>query len=314
MKRFCVLLSMFLMLRAAAGVPQALAGIHSDAGTTSLNFLKIPVGARAAAMGGAFSAVVGDASAVFWNPAGLEEAEPMEMFFMHHRFIEDITQSAAGFVFDLRQVRLGVSMNYFSMGELERRSHNSVVPEGVFTPFDMALGLSASYSVNENISVGATGRFVHEDLDSETARAVLADLGLKARIPQVPGLVAAVTVRNLGSKLKYERTGYDAPRLVSLGAAWLKVLPWKRSTLLVSSEITVPNDNNTRVSIGGEYGYQDFLFGRLGYRNGLDYEDVSFGFGMRWRKLRFDYAFVPLSNLGNSHRFSFIYGFKGLWK
>jgi len=292
--------------------PAAADGISSDAGTTSLNFLKVGVGARAASLGGAFSAVSDDASACFWNPAGLVEAQPLEMFFMHHRFIEDISQSAVGFAFDLHQVRLGASMNYFSMGELERRTGNSIVPEGVFTPFDMALGLSAAYRFTEDISAGITGRFVHENLDSETAGAVLVDLGLKARTP-VPGLAAAVAVRNLGSQLKYELSGYDPPRLISLGAAYQRTLPWSYSSLLVTGQVTFPNDNDTRFSLGTEYGYKDFLFGRVGYRSGLDYEDVSFGFGVLYRKLRFDYAFVPYSDLGNSHRFSFIYEFKGGW-
>ncbi|MFC1537322.1 PorV/PorQ family protein [Gemmatimonadota bacterium] len=290
----------------------AFAGISSDAGTTSLNFLKVGVGARAAALGEAFSAVSDDVSAAFWNPAGLIEAQPLEMFFMHHRFIEDISQSAAAFAFDYRQVRLGVSMNYFSMGELERRSGNSVIPDGVFTPFDMALGLSAAYRINEYVDAGVTGRFVHEDLDSETARAILVDLGVKVRTT-IPGLIGAITIRNLGSKLKYELDGYAAPRLISLGAAYRKTLPWKHSTLLVTGEVTSPNDNDTRFSMGGEYGYKEFLFGRVGYRSGLDYADVSFGFGVLYRKLRFDYAFVPYADLGNSHRFSFIYGFKGAW-
>jgi len=310
MKRFLSVITLATGVTFFFSAP--LAAISGDAGTTSLNFLKVGVGARAAGLGGAFNAVSDDASACFWNPAGLLDARPLEMFFMHHRFIEDISQSAAGLAFDLRQVRLGVSMNYFSMGELERRSGNSVVPEGVFTPFDMALGVSAAYQINEKISAGATFRFVHEDLDSETARALLLDLGIKARTP-VPGLVAALTVSNLGSRLKYEHEGFDPPRLISLGAAYLKTLPWKHSTLLVSGQVTFPNDNDTRIAFGAEYGYKEFLFGRAGYRSGLDYEDLSSGFGVLYRKLRFDYAFVPYSDLGNSHRFSFIYEFKGGW-
>ena len=39
-------------------------------GTSSAQFLKIPAGARAFALGGAFSAASGDISALYWNPAG----------------------------------------------------------------------------------------------------------------------------------------------------------------------------------------------------------------------------------------------------
>ncbi|HUU26390.1 MAG TPA: PorV/PorQ family protein [archaeon] len=282
--------------------------ISPDAGTTSLNFLKVDVGARPVALGGAFSAVSDDASACFWNPAGLTDSRPLELFFMHHRFIADITQSAASFTFDVPRVRMGVSMNYFSMGELERRSNNSVLPEGVFTPFDLAIGLSAAYQVKEDLSAGVTARFVHENLDSETAQALLFDLGIKART-MFPGLTAALTVRNLGTQLKYETNGYKAPLIVSLGASYSRMLPWRNSALALSAEIITPNDNDTRFAIGGEYSYKEFLIGRVGYCSGFENTDFSCGFGVNYLKLRFDYAFVPYADLGNSHRFSFIYGF-----
>lgn len=287
------------MLQAAGG----------KTGTTSLNFLKVGVGARPAAMGNTFSALSDDATACFWNPAGLTDvAAGREVFFMHHRWIADISQSAAAAVFDVPRVKLGVSMNYFSVGELERRSFNTVEPEGTFTPSDLALGVSAAYRLREDISAGVTARFVHESLDSETATAVLFDIGIKSRT-MIPGLTAAIMVRNLGTELKYMSRGYQAPRLVTVGAAYGAELPWEGNTLSVSAEVVSPNDNDTRVGLGAEYGFRRFIFGRVGYRTGLEYEDLSFGMGVNYLGLGFDYAFVPYTDLGNSHRFSLIYGF-----
>ena len=152
-----------------------------EPGSTSLNFLKVGVGARPAAMGSAFSALSDDATACFWNPAGLVDARKGELFFTHHRWIEDISQSAASYTFNIDRVHLGVSMNYFGMGEIERRSVNSVEPEGTFEASDLALGVSAAYMVNENIAAGLTTRFVRESMDSETASVALFDIGIKAK-------------------------------------------------------------------------------------------------------------------------------------
>lgn len=59
-------LSAFLVLAAAL-----CAAVPASATKYAGEFLRIPVGARAIGMGGAFSAVCDDASAPYWNPAGM---------------------------------------------------------------------------------------------------------------------------------------------------------------------------------------------------------------------------------------------------
>ena len=49
------------------------AGSSSDRGTSSGMFLKIPVSARSSALGGAVTAVTGEAGVLAWNPAGMAE-------------------------------------------------------------------------------------------------------------------------------------------------------------------------------------------------------------------------------------------------
>ena len=64
--KYCALAACLLL---AATDPAA--AINSNAGTTGFNFLKIGIGARSAALGGAYTAVSGDIEASAWNPAGL---------------------------------------------------------------------------------------------------------------------------------------------------------------------------------------------------------------------------------------------------
>ena len=51
----------------------------SNVGTTAAAFLNIGVGSRANAMGGAFTAMADDATALYWNPAGLANLEMSEL-------------------------------------------------------------------------------------------------------------------------------------------------------------------------------------------------------------------------------------------
>lgn len=73
-RKHSILLSVILLL--SMGYTESMyAQSVSKTGTTSGQFLRIPVGARASGMGGAVTADVTDASAMFWNPAGLANVE-----------------------------------------------------------------------------------------------------------------------------------------------------------------------------------------------------------------------------------------------
>src|SRR5512137_2740714 len=67
----------------AAAIPLVL--LASPAGATKYagEFMKIPVGARAVGMGGAFSAVADDATAPYWNPAGMVYLPYREAFLQY---------------------------------------------------------------------------------------------------------------------------------------------------------------------------------------------------------------------------------------
>ena len=52
-------------------------------GTAMFQFLKIGVGGRAVGMGGSFVAVANDASALYWNPAGIVQIGSNELILSH---------------------------------------------------------------------------------------------------------------------------------------------------------------------------------------------------------------------------------------
>ena len=78
----------------------AFAGGVKKIAQTGMKWLSIPVGARATALGGAYTAMVNDASSVFWNPAGMAQAEGRHIFLSQNKWIADITVNAGAVVYN----------------------------------------------------------------------------------------------------------------------------------------------------------------------------------------------------------------------
>ena len=64
-------------------------------GTAAAEFLNIPVGPRATAMGGAFGAIADDLSAVYWNPAGLARINGGRLAFEYASWLEGLAFNPA---------------------------------------------------------------------------------------------------------------------------------------------------------------------------------------------------------------------------
>ena len=88
--RVIVLVVLVLVLQAA---PSAARSVHDQAGTSAFSFLRIGVGARAAALGGAYVSLSEDASALYWNPAALARLNGRRLTLGYVNYILDIQLS-----------------------------------------------------------------------------------------------------------------------------------------------------------------------------------------------------------------------------
>jgi len=79
----------------------AFADVSTGAGTSGAVFLKIPVSARASAMGDAFVSLSNDANAIYWNPAGLTNINGGSITFTHQDLISDIAYEYVAGAFKL---------------------------------------------------------------------------------------------------------------------------------------------------------------------------------------------------------------------
>jgi hypothetical protein len=88
-------------------------------GTTAARFLLIDASLRASAMGSAFVSVANDASAMYWNPAGITKVQNFDATFINSNWIADLSYNYAGAVLGLGDFgALGVNATFLTMGQI----------------------------------------------------------------------------------------------------------------------------------------------------------------------------------------------------
>ena len=92
--------------------------INPNAGTTGFNFLKIGVGTRAAALGGAYAAVSGNIEASAWNPAGLFGLSERTAALAYNSYFVDSQAGFASIAAPKGSRVHALSVHYVSYGDL----------------------------------------------------------------------------------------------------------------------------------------------------------------------------------------------------
>ena len=292
----------------------------SDPGTTSANFLKLGVGPRAIAMGNAQVGLADDVYATYWNPAGLARLETPQAGFVHNQFIESIAEEYLGFAYPHPTLgTLGVSVTYLNTGTFP--GYDAVgTPTTDVGASDTAMGLSYARSIYRDrslgteVSLGMTGRLIHERLDTVTANAYAADLGVVFQ----PGLQAGglfegwkagLTLRNLGTSLKYDKESFPLSRSIDAGISYTGIVFGEDVAFAVDGR--KPSDGTQSVGAGLEVTtFRSFIL-RAGYDTAGDLgSGVRLGAGLKFKTIQIDYAFVPSGDFGNANYIGLTYRFR----
>jgi len=260
-------------------------------GTTTASFLKIGVGARAAAMGEAFTAVASDGTSLYWNPAGLAQLKRKEISATYNSWFEEITQGYLSLTFPTSRGTMGFGANYVDMGKLEGRDVEGN-PTGDFTASDTYIFIGYARKLKKS-SWGLTLGWLQDIIKDDKKDTFLANIGLL--YPATDRFTLGVVVQNIGTKL-----GNDPlPSTFKVGAAS------KLKTLTLAVDVAKPQDNEIYYCLGAEWWLRNALALRIGYKTNQDIgEGVTAGIGLKMGKTSIDYAYVPYADLGNTHRIS----------
>lgn len=139
------------------------------------DFLSTGGGARALAMGGAFTGVADDATGGFWNPAGLVRTERLTAAFMHSERFNGTVQydyaaaawrpESSDMVFGLSFFRQGVDGIRNTLNAWDRDRDRPVNNPGdaitEFSAADMALMASLAAPFSDRLDWGANLKLIH---------------------------------------------------------------------------------------------------------------------------------------------------------
>ncbi len=291
--------------------------------------LLIHPGGRPAGMGDAFVSIADDASACWWNPAGLAFLEQTHnVSLMHSQLMpdwEDVYYEYAAYAMKIEGLgTVGGSLSYVTYGEQQAMDADGV-PGIIFGSYEIIPSLAYGAAIGENVGVGLNLKFIYVNLAPAAATVdrvegagvtFAADLGALWKLMDGRWNVGG-TLQHVGPRIAYidEEQGDPLPRNLKVGTSY-KLLNDEMNELTVSvdynkSLIIVEEIADQAVgvivNVGAEYRYYDLFALRGGYVYDKDgsVTDFSFGMGLKFGNFEFDFAQVPqYEDLSRPFRFS----------
>ncbi len=301
-------------------------------GTSSGNFLRIGMGAKAVAMGEAFVAVADDPSALYWNPAGMAGFQSREVLFSHTSWLTDVNVEYLAFVAPVPRLADGVAGFQVAALWTELQETTELQPDGTGRDFmysDLLIGVGYARYFTDKFACGVNVKVLREDLASDVGgglvTAWLADVGTMYHLG-FRNMNFSVVITNFGPDLDpdggYERItrsgglpqaqdsdfiGFAPPTAFKIGIS-STVYETEELRGIGSLEMNRPGDNAETLKLGGELLYRNMAAVRLGYDTNADDMHLSGGLGLRIRAGeragQVDYAFTHSESFGRIDRLS----------
>jgi len=267
-------------------------------GGTEDNMTILGYGARALGLGKAFTALADDPTAVYWNPAGLEDIYQQQATFFHVSLWEGTSLDYLGYAYPtIDWGSFGFGIGRIGVGDIPQTNSGEEVI-GTFSNAEYQVYFGYARKFPYNITGGATIRMVRRNwsgLQNEsdlTTTGFGLDLGAMYKpvwvgSPWFQDWAFGLKINNfIEPQLKEGVQSDDLPLTIKLGL--LKKIRFTGGeffTILMDFDFS--EKRAMKVHIGSEYRVMNYGELRLGYTDG----GLSFGAGVEYKMFQFDYSY-----------------------
>jgi tetratricopeptide (TPR) repeat protein len=302
---------------AAVGAPFILAVLlaaapaFAQSGGQVGQFLNYGVGGRAMAMGGAYYGISDDASAAYWNPAGLAQLQRKELTTMQATLFAQTkltyfsyahpTKGGSTFALSMTQLAGSGFENVSAVFDPNTGQTTSVQTNGNFNDQQQAIALSWAKNVTETVLFGMNVKQVTRKLAGSSDSTKALDLGMMKTM-------GASYRLGLGVQNVFAQTTGDTqdkyPATIKIGNS-VRLFK-ERLTLALDADKVLNGPTDLR--FGGEYWVSRWFAFRFGLLGLPSIQEEDFGFGLNFKNFTLDVA-QGIHDLGSSTRFSVTFRF-----
>jgi tetratricopeptide (TPR) repeat protein len=274
-------------------------------------FLDYGVGGRAMAMGGAYYGISDDASAAYWNPAGLAQLQRKELTTMQATLFATTkltyfsyahpTKGGSTFALSMTQLQGSGFEKVDAVFDPSSGQTTSVAASGNFNDSQKAMGLSWAKNVTETVLFGMSLKQITRQLGGSSDSTKALDLGMLKTM-------GASYRLGLGVQNVFAQTTGDTqdkyPATIKIGNS-LRLFK-ERLTLALDAQKALGGSTDLR--FGGEYWVSRWFAFRFGLLGLPSIQEEDFGFGLNFKSFTLDVA-QGIHDLGSSTRFSVTFRF-----
>ena len=209
--------------------------MHAQDSRTEYNFLRLPVSAHAAALGGDNVSIIEDDEAlIFSNPALLSSVSDKTINFNYMNYMSGVNMLSAAFNKTVKErASWAGSAQYIDYGSMKETDADNV-QTGEFKAKDIALAGYFSYMLTDHLAGGIAMKFVTSYIGDYNSIGMGVDLGVNY-YDDARGWSVSAVVKNLGGQLKAYTDNYERmPIDVQIGASKsFETFPMRLSASLV---------------------------------------------------------------------------------